>query len=86
MSLFEPIHGSAPKHAGKNVANPIATIMAVQMMLDWLGEAGAARRIEEAVAGLLRSRRLPSLGTDSGMSTAEIGDLVLGELEKVPVG
>ena len=86
VSLFEPIHGSAPKHAGKNVANPIATIMAVQMMLDWLGEAGAARRIEEAVAGLLRSRRLPSLGTDSGMSTAEIGDLVLGELEKVPVG
>ena len=86
VSLFEPIHGSAPKHAGKNVANPIATIMAVQMMLDWLGEAGAARRIEEAVAGLLRSRRLPSLATDSGMSTAEIGDLVLGELEKVPVG
>src|SRR5207249_12218525 len=39
VSLFEPIHGSAPKHAGKNVANPIATIMAVQMMLDWLGEA-----------------------------------------------
>ena len=86
VSLFEPIHGSAPKHARKNVANPIATIMAVQMMLDWLGEAGAARRIEEAVAGLLRSRRLPSLATDSGMSTAEIGDLVLGELEKVPVG
>ena len=56
-----------------------------QMMLDYLGETGAARRIEDAVAGLLRSRRLPSLGTDSGMSTAAIGDLVLGELEKVAV-
>src|SRR5204862_5907736 len=83
VSLFEPIHGSAPKYAGRNVANPLAAIMAVQMMLDYLGEAGAARRIEDAVAGLLRSRRLPSLGTDSGMSTAAIGGLVLGELEKV---
>jgi 3-isopropylmalate dehydrogenase len=81
VSLFEPIHGSAPKHTGKNVANPIATIMAVQMMLDYLGEAGGASRIEDAVAGLLRSKRLPSLGTDSGISTLQIADLVLGELE-----
>src|SRR2546422_306380 len=42
ISLFEPIHGSAPKHAGKNVANPIAAIMAVSMMLDTLGPALAA--------------------------------------------
>src|SRR5215510_6447440 len=68
VSLFEPIHGSAPKHAGKGVANPIATIMAVQMMLDYRGETRAAQRIEDAVAGLLRSKRLPSLGTDSGFS------------------
>ena len=80
ISLFEPIHGSAPKHAGRNVANPIATVMAAQMMLDYLGEAGAARRIEQAVAGLLRSRRLPSLGADSGLSTTQIGDLVLEEV------
>ena len=80
VSLFEPIHGSAPKYANQNVANPIATIMAVQMMLDYLGEKGAAARIEAAVAGLLRSRRLPSLGTDSGFRTDQIGDLVLGEL------
>jgi len=81
VSLFEPIHGSAPKYAGRNVANPIATIMAVQMMLDDLGESRGAARIEDAVAGLLRSRRLPSLGTDSGFSTTQIGDLVLAELE-----
>jgi 3-isopropylmalate dehydrogenase len=86
VSLFEPIHGSAPKYAGKNVANPIATIMAVQMMLDYLGETRAAARIEEAVAGLLRSKRIPSLGSDSGFGTDQIGDLVLAELEtsKVP--
>jgi 3-isopropylmalate dehydrogenase len=86
VSLFEPIHGSAPKYAGQNVANPIATIMAVQMMLDYLGESRAARRVEESVAGLLRSRRLPSLGADSGFSTSQVGDLVLGELEKVHAG
>lgn len=80
VSLFEPIHGSAPKYTGQNVANPIATIMAVQMLLDYLGEKSAATRLEQAVAGLLRSRRLPSLGTDSGFSTTQIGDLVLAEL------
>jgi isocitrate/isopropylmalate dehydrogenase len=82
VSLFEPIHGSAPKHAGRNIANPIATIMAVSMMLDYLGEKGAATRIEDAVSGLLRSKRLPSLGTDSGMSTSQLGDLVLEAMER----
>jgi 3-isopropylmalate dehydrogenase len=85
VSLFEPIHGSAPRYAGQNVANPIATILAVQMMLDELGERRAATRIERAVAALLASRRLPSLGTDSGFSTAQVGDLVLAELERIEV-
>lgn len=83
VSLFEPIHGSAPRYAGRGVANPIATVMAVSMMLDYLGESRGAARIEEAVAGLLRSRRLPALGTDSGFSTTQVGDLVLGELDAV---
>ena len=85
VSLFEPIHGSAPKYAGKNVANPLATIMAVSMMLEHLGEPRAATRIEEAVAGLLRSRRIASLGSDSGLSTSKVGDLVLEALETAPV-
>jgi 3-isopropylmalate dehydrogenase len=81
VSLFEPIHGSAPKYGGKNVANPIATVAAVQMMLDYLGEQRAAARIENAIAGLLRTKQIPSLGADSGLSTTQVGDLVLGELE-----
>jgi 3-isopropylmalate dehydrogenase len=85
VSLFEPIHGSAPKYTGKNVANPLATIMAVSMMLDYLGERRGALRIEETVAGLLRSKRIPSLGSDSGLSTAQIGDLVLEKLERAEV-
>jgi len=84
VSLFEPIHGSAPKYAGLGVANPIATVMAVAMMLDYLGETTAANRIESAVTRLVATRRLPSLGTDSGFSTTQVGDLVLSELEAVP--
>lgn len=85
VSLFEPIHGSAPKYTGKNVANPLATVMAVSMMLDYLGEARGARRIEDAVTGLLQSKRIPSLGSDSGLKTDEIGDLVLESLAKSEV-
>jgi len=84
VSLFESIHGSAPQFAGQNRANPLATIMAVSMMLEYLGESGAAARVEEAVVRLLRSHRLPNLGMDSGVGTDEVGTLVLGELEKAP--
>ena len=80
VSLFESIHGSAPQFAGQNRANPLATIMAVSMMLDYLGESAAAARVENAVVGLLRSRRLPNLGMDSGFGTDQVGGLVLAEL------
>ena len=80
VSLFESIHGSAPQFAGQNRANPLATIMAVSMMLDYLGESGAATRVEDAVVRLLRSRRLPNLGMDSGFATDQVGALVLAEL------
>ncbi len=52
-AVFEPIHGSAPSHAGKNEANPTAMILSGAMMLRHLGEQGAAERVEEAVAGVI---------------------------------
>lgn len=84
VSLFESIHGSAPQFAGQNRANPLATIMAVSMMLEYLGEKSAASRVEGAVVRLLRARTLPNLGMDSGFGTDRVGDLVLAELETVP--
>ncbi len=84
VSLFESIHGSAPPFAGQNRANPLATIMAVSMMLEFLGERSGANRIEDAVVRLLRSHRLPNLGMDSGFGTDAVGDLVLSELERSP--
>ncbi|MFQ6091966.1 MAG: 3-isopropylmalate dehydrogenase [bacterium] len=80
VSMFEPIHGSAPKYAGKNVANPLATIDAVRMMLDFLGEGTGARRIGRRVEHLLASKRIASLSADSGLTTSEIGDMVAAGL------
>jgi isocitrate dehydrogenase (NAD+) len=53
IALFEPTHGSAPKYAGKNMANPTAMILSAAMMLDYLGERDAAKRIEESVAKVI---------------------------------
>src|SRR5438309_2391301 len=51
VSLFEPIHGSAPKYAGKDVANPLGSILTAAMMLEYLGHQDAADQIERAVVG-----------------------------------
>ena len=80
VSLFEPIHGSAPKYKGKNVVSPVAAIAAVGMMLDYLGETAAAAAIESTIASLLSSRKIPSLDASSGLSTSEVGDMIAGAL------
>lgn len=81
VSMFEPIHGSAPDLAGQNRANPIGAIAALAMMLDYLGEKEAARLVESAIRNLLVSRRVPRLDFRSGLSTQQIGDLVAAEIE-----
>ena len=80
--MFEPIHGSAPKYRGKNVANPLAAINAAGMMLDYLGEKQAAAICEQAIAGLLTSGRIKSLGAGEH-ATSEIGDLVTAEVKRL---
>lgn len=80
VSLFEPIHGSAPKYKGQNAVSPIAAISAGGMMLDYIGEKRAAVAIESAIERLLSSKRIPSLDAKSGLKTAQIGDMVAAEL------
>ncbi len=82
-SMFEPIHGSAPDIAGKQIASPIGAILSVSMMLDYLGEKAAAARVEAAVAGLLSTGRLPSTDAASGLSTAQVGALVAQALGRL---
>jgi 3-isopropylmalate dehydrogenase len=81
-SMFEPIHGSAPKYAGKDVACPLGAISAVGMMLEFLGEGAAAARVEGAVAELLRTGAIPSADTRSGISTSEMGAMVARRVEE----
>jgi len=64
-SVFEPIHGSAPKYAGQDVASPLGAIGAVALMLDHLGEREAAASIEHAIADGLRSGRIPGIEAGS---------------------
>ena len=77
VSMFEPIGGSAPKYAGKNVINPLAAICAGSMLLEQLGERRAAHRIEKAVEEVC-AKHLKSLAAGQmGYSTVEVGDLVV---------
>ena len=84
LGLFEPIHGSFPRAAGKNIANPLATIGAVGMMLDYLGEKAAAAAVEGALAALLRSGRVRSLRAGEH-ATDELGDLYLERFHALPL-
>ncbi len=79
LGLYEPIHGSAPDIAGKNIANPLATILSVSMMLKYsLGEQQAGQAIEDAVSKALETHRTPDIYEDGKIkvSCSEMGDYV----------
>ena len=75
-SMFEPIHGSAPKYTGQGVINPIASIEAMRMMLDHLGEPGAAIAIGQAVAAVLADGRVRTRDIGGTNSTSEVGEAI----------
>jgi 3-isopropylmalate dehydrogenase len=80
VSMFEPIHGSAPKFAGQNVSCPVATIAAVQMMLETLGESHAAARIENGLVAALGPDKIHDVSTSSGIPTSRYTDIILAEM------
>jgi len=73
-SLFEPVHGAAFDIMGKGIANPLATVSAVAMMLDHLGEQEAAERVDRAVARCLEQRTVLTVDLGGTASTSEMGD------------
>ncbi len=75
VSMFEPIGGSAPKYTGKNVINPMATILAGAMMMEQMGEAKAAAAIEKSAVNVIGKMKSMAAGK-MGFSTTEIGDMV----------
>jgi 3-isopropylmalate dehydrogenase len=79
-SMFEPVHGSAPPLAGKNVANPIGAILSAALMLETLGRADDARRVERAVEATVHAgETTQDIGGTLG--TKEAGDAILRRLE-----
>ncbi len=85
VSMFEPIGGSAPKYAGKNVINPLAAICAVGMMLTELGETRSAERVEKAVMWVTANKVRNLAAGKMGYSTQEVGDLVVKAAQEATV-
>jgi len=81
QGLFEPVHGSAPSHAGKGTANPSAMILSAVLMLDYLDEGEAARKLEDALVEVLREGKTVTRDLGGSSSTMEMAGAVRKKLE-----
>ena len=87
IAVFEAVHGSAPKHAGQNKANPTAMILSGVMMLEYLGETEAAKRLDAAVAAVLREGNTVTydLKADrndpTAVGTSQMADAIIAKLK-----
>jgi len=81
VSMFEPIHGSAPKYRGQNRANPLATIWAGAMMLDELGEEDAGEAVVSAIEDVLEEGKVKTKDMGGSHTCSEMGDAVAEKLK-----
>jgi isocitrate dehydrogenase (NAD+) len=87
VAVFEPTHGSAPKYAGQNKANPIAEMLSGMLMLRHLDEHDAAARLEGAIAELIREGESvtydmkPRRDDPTAVGTSEVADALVAKLE-----
>jgi 3-isopropylmalate dehydrogenase len=79
-AVFEPTHGSAPKYAGLDKVNPIATILAAKMMVEWLGDGAVAERIARAVARVIAEGRVRTYDLGGAATGTEMARAVAGAL------
>ena len=80
VPYFEPVHGSAPKYAGKNIVNPTAMILSTAMMLDYLGMTDEARALEQAVSEVYREGKHLTKDQGGSSTTSEMVDAFIGKL------
>jgi isocitrate/isopropylmalate dehydrogenase len=80
MAVFEPTHGSAPKYAGQYKVNPIATILAVKMMLEYLGEENKAQDIEDSVAAVIAEGAVRTYDMGGNATTIEMAQAIASRL------
>ena len=76
LAVFEPSHGSAPKYAGQYKVNPLATILAAKMLLEWLGEGRKAERLEQAVATVIHDGTARTYDMGGTSTTLEVAEAV----------
>jgi 3-isopropylmalate dehydrogenase len=80
LAVFEPTHGSAPKYAGQYKVNPIATILAAKMMLEWLGEKEKAALVERAVAAVVAEGKVRTYDMGGRHTTLEMAETIAAKL------
>jgi 3-isopropylmalate dehydrogenase len=80
LAVFEPTHGSAPKYFGQYKVNPIATILAAKMMLDWLGEKALGDRLEKATASVIAEGKVRTYDMGGSNKTLEMAKAIADKL------
>jgi 3-isopropylmalate dehydrogenase len=80
LAVFEPTHGSAPKYFGQYKVNPIATILAAKMMLDWLGEKKMAEKLEKSVAEVIKEEKVRTYDMGGSNTTIEMANEIANKL------
>lgn len=80
LAVFEPTHGSAPKYYGLYKVNPIATILAAKMMLDWLGEKEMGTRLENAVADVIKEGKVRTYDMGGNYTTLDMANEIAKKL------
>jgi isocitrate dehydrogenase (NAD+) len=91
IAVFEATHGSAPKYAGKNVANPMAMMLSGVLMLRHIGEKAAGDRLEAAIAAVIADGRnvtydmKPSRDDPTAVGTSQVADAIVAQLQRDPV-
>jgi len=82
-AIFEPTHGSAPKYAGQYKVNPIATLLASKLMLEWLGEDEKSKNLESAIATVIREGKVRTYDMGGSSSTLEVAEEIARKLSNL---
>ncbi|MBU7017377.1 MAG: isocitrate/isopropylmalate dehydrogenase family protein [Theionarchaea archaeon] len=80
FAVFEPTHGSAPKYAGQYKVNPTAMLLAVKLMLDWLGEKEDVQSLEHAIASVIQEGKVRTYDMGGTSSTLDVAKAVIARL------
>jgi 3-isopropylmalate dehydrogenase len=82
-SMFEPIHGSAPKYKGMNRANPIATILSGGLLLEDMGLRSSADKLEQAVTEVLKEGKVKTYDLGGKAGTSDMGEAIAAKVKKL---